>query len=260
MNIVFRLFITMIMLSCVSCNLLYFLYDPNLNGKDFTKKSSSSNSSLQGSLLAFYDFEGTTLGDDQSNNNLTMVFSSTAYGTLAGPNSATALNCASSSGANSFYVSPSTTLSMGTATDFTIAFYAYFPAAPGPSAALLDWNNSAQTQLISFDGANKMTFTFDTPNIVTTGTVATGAWNHYVLIVDRDLGMYVYINGSLDASNTTTSTAFNLASDRLQICSRGTPGGGNSALTNVYLDNIGIWSRALTTSEISDLSSGSTPY
>ena len=257
--------------SMTSCNVIKIICGEGSIDKDFSNCTncssggggtggSSGNVNLQTSLLAFYDFEGGTLGDDTSNSNLTLVWTGGGYTTQTGPHSATALDCANSSSGNSLHATPSSVLSMGTSTDYSIAFWAYFPASPGPSAALLDWNNSAQTQVVSFDGANKMTFSADGVSIAGSATVTQNVWTHYAIVVDRDVGMSLYINGSLDSSNANTSSANNLSSDRLQICSRGSAGGGNSPLTNVYLDNIGIWGKVLSASDLSDLASGQTPF
>lgn len=255
-----KMFLLLLCMVVSSCNLIEPLFDkPKFEKAFYDCPSCNSNSTLQNDLKAFYGFQG-SLGDDSSNSSLNMTWTGGGYTTQTGPHSTLALDCANSSTGNSLYVSPSSTLSMGTTTDFTLAFWAYFPALPGPSAALIDWNNSAQAHLVSFDGANKMTLTFDGATIASSATVARGSWRHYALVVDRDTGMYLYINGSLDTSNATASNIYNLASDRLQFCSRGTPGGGNSALTNGYLDDVGIWSRALTTAEVSSLASGKTPY
>ena len=78
-----------------------------------------------------------------------------------------------------------------------------------------------------------------------TGTFSTGTWYHLVYTRDGDT-MKLYINGSYDSQKTGYSTRdFN--GTNFQYL------GGYSKSENFYLDEVGVWSRALTTDEITAL-------
>lgn len=246
-----------------SCNIFLLFKNNNGADKDFSTcytcsgdDSQSGNPNLQNDLLAFYDFESANIGEDISGNSLHLQ-SSNGYTRVPGPHSANALNCSNSGSGNTLHALNSSVLAMGTSTDFTISFWAYFTATP--SGALIDWYDGGITNYISFDGSNKIKILFDTPTIVSTNAPALNNWAHYAFVVDRDVGITLYIDGVINKSTSVDSTGVNLVSDRLQICSRGTPNGGNSVINSVYLDNLGFWSRALSAEDINDLYLGDTP-
>lgn len=86
------------------------------------------------------------------------------------------------------------------------------------------------------------------------GVYTYGVWNMLTIVNDTSVGMLIYCNGTLIASNAVTS-AISWGSSTLQRLgmnyNNGTPFDGS-------LDEVGFWNKALTLSEITELYNSST--
>jgi len=190
--------------------------------------------------------------DESSGTNVAGSLSAYA-GTLSGTSSwgAGKLNNAFTlSASGSFFKS---TISSGLSSSFTVAGWVKFTSS-GTTEHIFNshvtsydnyWfmvNRNASNQIVGnmYDGTNN-------PNTTTTITVSSGVWTHIAFV--RDTGadtISVYINGILGAStnDTTTSTptygVFGIGEDR----------SGTDRDFAGSIDEMGLWSRALSADEI----------
>lgn len=81
------------------------------------------------------------------------------------------------------------------------------------------------------------------------GVYSYGAWNMATIVNDTSVGMLIYVNGSLVTSNAITSAISwgSTTINRIGI------NYNNDTPFNGYLDEAGVWSRALTSTEITEL-------
>jgi hypothetical protein len=92
-------------------------------------------------------------------------------------------------------------------------------------------------------------------NAVITNSLNSGQWYHVVISIDNltNIGK-IYLNGSIAGQVTGISTS--LSNLKLNIGSRHDFNDVRNSYFSGNLDDIGIWNRALTTTEISDLYNG----
>jgi hypothetical protein len=78
-----------------------------------------------------------------------------------------------------------------------------------------------------------------------------GTWEHWVFVYTKDVGKYIYKNGVLDASATNQTRPY-LGTETFLI--------GRSVWNNYFfkgtMDEIGLWNRALTADEVTQLYNG----
>jgi hypothetical protein len=95
--------------------------------------------------------------------------------------------------------------------------------------------------------------------LVSNGTIPLDLWTHVVMTYDGSVER-IYINGSLDSSWSGTGSIVN-SSDHLGIgMNLNTNGNPYASYNRPFagsIDEVGLWSRALTGSEVSDLWNGS---
>lgn len=96
---------------------------------------------------------------------------------------------------------------------------------------------------------------FTQPFLSSNSNIATGTWKHVVATYNNSTGnMNIYINGTFDASLTYSFVSNFSGSDGIGF---GCRYGQTNAIFNGDLDDIGIWNRALTQNEITQLYTGS---
>ena len=88
-------------------------------------------------------------------------------------------------------------------------------------------------------------------------TLTIGTWYHLVLTWDGS-ALKLYLNNSLVASNTFSGVGNTNRGNGISLFARVTTGGSplSERFTSTKIDEVGIWSKALTTTEISDLYNG----
>lgn len=124
---------------------------------------------------------------------------------------------------------------------------------------------SGVEELLSFRGERNLEFRFDTSNLfnfkIFTGSVeislqssalTTSTWYHFVATRSTTEGMKLYINGSESDTNAYTGA---IASSALTNNAFGELG-NNSLFFHGLTDEVGIWSRVLTTDEVTELYNG----
>ena len=90
-----------------------------------------------------------------------------------------------------------------------------------------------------------------------TVTIAANRWYHVCVVHKKDVGKYLYINGSLDSSTTTTSTPTVASTTNFTIGNSqtsSTVASGNPL--NGYLNDVRVYDHALSIAEIKEISKG----
>jgi len=207
--------------------------------------------SLITNLIAYYKLDGNSNdATGTSNGSDTSISYSTSYGKID--------QGASLNGTTSKVLS---TISSGLGGSFTVNIWAYkvsgFWNMPWYSHvasynnywACIGDNGSGKIRFQMYDGTNN-------PFLDSTSTPSGSAWHMITTVRNTTTDqLLIYIDGVLDctpATDTTTSTPtysnFYLGTQN------------NSAFFNGYLDECGVWSRALTSAEIQSLYGGGFGY
>lgn len=139
----------------------------------------------------------------------------------------------------------------------TVAFWVY-PRSTSRNAFVADWdsagsNESVRIEMSGFNvtsgriGGNVLS-PANSATIQTTATVTLNQW-HHIVVMRTATGQRLFWNGVLNAENTvsilTSSTANAPAIARA--------GQFNGLYANCIMDDIAVWSRAITSSEVSQL-------
>lgn len=99
------------------------------------------------------------------------------------------------------------------------------------------------------------TSTNSVDELVSTGSVTSGAWNHVVTVYSgNDTSMSIYINGKLDPANTTVTNTASSGNGNTTI---GSNGADNSFTFNGQIDDVQIYNYALSAAQVKQLYNGS---
>jgi len=164
-------------------------------------------------------------------------------------------------GTSSVKIPNNSLLNFGTDTDFTIEAWfktsvdgyivSKYSGGETPGFALYVYNGKVKAWLR--DGTGSADYT----NITGTTTVTDNAWHHVAAVFDRDGNLSLYLDGSSDAtpvSITVNDTISN--SSNLVIGGRD----DNSGFFKGIIDEVAIFSRALSTSEFNYSQDYSSPF
>jgi hypothetical protein len=103
----------------------------------------------------------------------------------------------------------------------------------------------------SSDGTNANTTSLVSVNV---GTVTAGTWYHFIWIYTASAGkIEVYKDGQGMGTTTGLKTSTYNSSAVFKV------GGAAGAYLNAYMDNLGVWSKTLSATEIKDLYNGGVP-
>ena len=158
-------------------------------------------------------------------------------------------------GSDDYLVKASAVPSVG-AGDFSISFWVYRIADSGADEYIM-YSDAANDWKIYIKGTNdRMQFESADFNDVASQTVATGAWEHWVLTIDRGNKSIWYKNGSAIDQKTISGTtnyddtpvAFTIGRDN-----------GSTYNFNGRLDEISIWNAALSASNVTALYNSGDP-
>jgi hypothetical protein len=220
-------------------------------------QSDDGPSPLLDGLVSYWTLDeglGTRV-DSQGSNNLT---DNNTVGSAAGKIS----NAASFVAANTEYLSStSTALQMGT-NDYAVSFWLKTSSALQMTPLYNGAYRETGWYIATLSGGNlflkfsDIPFPSGTPpNGSSVGSYADGNWHHVVVNFDRDSNVSMYVDG-----NTTPVIAFdisgyagNVAPFRPFLVGAYEDGLGRSFFFDGLIDEIGIWGRILTLTEISDL-------
>ena len=152
------------------------------------------------------------------------------------------------------YLTSSSVPSIGTG-DFSVSFWIYRIADSGADEYIMYSDAATDWSILIRGTDDKMRFVGPWADL-SLGTVATGAWEHWVFTVDRDDKSKWYKNGSYldqktisDTTNFSTSpVAFTIGRDN-----------GSTYNLNSRLDEISIWNVALSASNVTTLYNSGDP-
>lgn len=124
-------------------------------------------------------------------------------------------------------------------------------------SALIAVGEGSAWRIARNGGSNPLKYSYagGSADITTTATYGPSTapittWTHLVAVTEKSVGTRLYINGVLQATNTATPNLTTNGSTVLWI--GGNPNSANRTW-NGYLDDIGIWKRALTPAEITSI-------
>lgn len=144
--------------------------------------------------------------------------------------------------------------------DFTYAGWVYLNAN-SDEMIFMSGNTSGQNEFFLWvSGGNLTTYIDNAAAASSAGTVPTGAWTH-VAVTRSGSAVQLYINGSPDGSGTNGNT---LDFTSCQLLIGADTDSGCATTTNNWLtgqvDELRIYSRGLSATEISNLANGDNPY
>lgn len=152
-------------------------------------------------------------------------------------------------------------LNFGTATDFSISFWARANAFNGDPSLIgnKDWDSGGNQGYVIFTDSNRRVDWNlagapggrkdgdQVPNVLTNDT-----WVHVVVTFDRDGQAVTYINGERRAGSSIAADQNNLDTPEGFATNIGQDGAGDygSVFTDLEVDDLGIWRRVLTVNEV----------
>ena len=208
---------------------------------------------LADGLVSFYKLnESSNTRTDSGNfsNDLTDYASTIINHNVS---SRTGMDCSGYVSATEYVDKSSSVIGMnfGNNGNFTISFWVYRLSDPGSDMYILKTDN---LEILSpnWDNAS-LQIKVDGLQTSTALGIGTNVWEHIVIKYDRINGFYVYFNGSNYHHDSTSTSAVNIVTSFLSMCSNT---GGNNNFDG-YLDSFGIWNRLLNGSEVRALYDGS---
>lgn len=201
-------------------------------------------------LVAWWGFSGNANDSSGNNNNLTVNGATLTADRYGNANSAYSFD-----GSSSYLTNSALSYTFSQSGAHSISFWIN-RTSTSDGVAMMSGSNASSNfiWLIQSDaskivyGTNKQGFSW---TWATGTTYTTGQWNHYVAVYSNQ-SMNLYRNGVLVATNTNAYTGTAQAALPIYI-GRAISGGYIAA----NIDDVGIWNRALTTSEINQLYSSS---
>ena len=165
---------------------------------------------------------------------------------------------------NSEFLRKTSPTTVPIANNFTIAFWlkaeslsaTMFPFEISDGA---DTNNNSRC-ILTADGAIRFGIASLNEAVSSAGVITTGTWYHYVGVKrSTGTGIELYIDGTSVATHASTAAAPTGGSQYITIGARRSP---VNLPYDGLIDEFGIWSKALSTGEISDLynSGAGIPY
>jgi hypothetical protein len=219
--------------------------------------NTASGGSLTTGLVSYYNMQGNS-NDYWGTNNGTDT--SVSYGTSYGKVAQGALFAATSK-----ISIPSQTV-FNLQSSFSIFAWVYQTSRGNGSYyvenIIAKDNFVAGNRAFQFDvrgpadasNVGKIRFTYNVPidaSVISVGIISLNAW-HYVGIISTAGTYTFYIDGSVDSTGSTNITPVVTGTAPLTFGAGGTSDGANETMQG-NIDEVGVWSKALSTQEISDL-------
>lgn len=226
----------------------------------------STHSTLPTGLVSLWEFEeasGTRV-DSHGSNDLT-------DGNTVGQGTGKQGDCADFEAGNTEYLSITDASQSGLdfTSDFSISLWANFESLTGDHFLVCKGDVNAGTRDVAYylwpNANGRVDLRVSDDGTLTTGhnksirtadnAVTTTGWYHIVATWDASAADgSIYINGS-DATSTTNGTvgtSVNNSTDAFYIGARESNGSATSTFDGL-MDEVGVWSRVLTSGEVSDL-------
>jgi uncharacterized protein (TIGR02145 family) len=228
--------------------------------------SSTLPSNLQNGLVGYWPFNGNA-NDLSGNGNNGTVNGATLTTDRFGNNSAYSFNGTSN------YISVPNNSSLSGFTNITISSWInvlQFPSASvsnGLAGLVTKWHGNGNCGGITdnyacYLGSNNQFVGFTNqyrsiPNMLQTpANITNSNWYHLVMVHDSSTGGKFYINGTLVSNYSTLGAICSSTNPLYMGCDNGL--GTLNRFLNGKLDDIGIWNRALSSTEISQLYNNAT--
>jgi len=190
-------------------------------------------------------------GNDSTSNSYNMTSTNVSWGTSYGKFN----QGASFNGSNSIQRRANTLQLTG---NFSLSCWVYFNNVASDQTLIVNelTGSSFGPYYLQFKQSSGSKFSFwvvGTPSgnaeIFSTTSPSTGQW--YFITATRDgTNINLYVNGILEAQTAWSTTQTTNSGNYLQFGGTQNAGGTNFRLLNGYLDDIAIFSRALTPSEV----------
>lgn len=207
---------------------------------------------LNVNLISYYKLDetsGTTAIDSVGSNNGT---NNGATVNVSGK-----INTAYSFDGTNDYIDLGTTRIIDTSSDFTISSWVKWTSTGYVAGSIFarDGGGAGQNEfsLMRWPGGGNnenILFNVGNSNVVTNADLlGDGAW-HHIVGVKSGSTLYIYVDGSLDKSGAFGSTVLYSVSTKI---------GARGSVSNYFggtIDEIGVWSRALSSTEITQLYNG----
>jgi hypothetical protein len=244
--------------ACTSNGLFYF----DTNASAYSDTCNAVSGSLTQGLVAYYPFCGNANDDSGKGNNGTVNGATLTTDRFGNSNSAYSFNGTSN------YITVPNSSGLSNFTDITISGWvniSQFPSSSisnGLAGLVTKWYGSgscggvtdnyacylrSNNQLVG--GTNQYRAY---PNMLQTPSNLTNSnWYHFVMVHNSSTGGSFYINGVLVSTYATTGSLCSSTNPLYLGCDNGL--GTLNRFLNGKLDDIGIWNRALTTQEVTQL-------
>lgn len=214
------------------------------------KKTSSA---LLTGIYAYWKFDSSNSNDSVGSNNGTDT--SITYSSGNGKIN----NGAGFNGSTSKIVLPDVAFGIASASTFAFWIKTTSTVATNPqmftrdhTGVLRAWQvgmgagtTNKGIRFIRFDSGGSLV-----TNITSAAAINDGSWHHVVCTFDNTVGSIVYIDGLSSASDAVTTNTNNNTGEGVYI---GNYGGGGGSEFPGSLDEIGVWTRALSSSEVTQL-------
>lgn len=196
---------------------------------------------LADNLVAYYKLDGNS-NDSVGSNNLTdtNVSYSTSYGII---------NQGGLYNTSNGYIASN--LGLTSASTYSYSLWVKFSTITTNNTIFSNYTNSGANRAIYLITKSSSTIAIDNGSSSgTTTSIITGTWYHFVVIVNFSTSLFtLYKNGVQVSSNTLSGNTV----DSKNSFSLGAINNSNGLPLNGYIDEAGVWSRALSTDEISQL-------
>lgn len=231
------------------------------NGFTYSDTCNAVSGSLTQGLVGYWPFCGNANDDSGKGNNGTVNGATLTTDRFGNANSAYSFD-----GNSNYIVVPNS--SNLNSNNKTLSVWVNYTSEPtnvssGAMALISKWyqitncnNTFNDAYILTIGKSNNQTKIIGATNIysqstLTTNNYSTNTWYNIVFTHDSEIGGKIYVNGVLVSSNTLTGS----------ICSNQNPlyFGADNNMGTIYrflngkLDDIGIWNRALTQEEITNV-------
>jgi hypothetical protein len=212
------------------------------------------------SLLGWWGFTGNANDESGNGNNGVVNGASLAADRHSNPNSAYSFN-----GTTDYIeVADAPSLRLNN-TDFTFSYWVKIDTFTTPVTAFIikraigNYNGWLLVANGSFNNRLQLKTSQGTdPSVESDSTLSEGVWHHVVLVYNQSSTIDFYFDGILSSSHSSGGLSFNANCTAVMRFGHDTQTAPGSYFLNGSMDDIGIWNRALTAQEISNLYSETT--
>lgn len=205
-------------------------------------------------LLAYYRFEGNS-NDSKGSNNLTNS-NGVTFGVAKFGNGA---DFGSGNTSKALSVNSSLGLANGSVAR-TISLWVKFYSLSGTQEFVSQWANSDHSGFLFYASGTSLVvghsnFSVGEDDLTLSSSLTTGTWYHVVMTYDGST-MAGYLNGALIGSRASSRTNGNTINDVFTLGAAYGNNVGYAMYSSLVMDDVAVFSRALTATEISNIYSG----